>query len=84
METGEKNRVSCHSAMFLFCEESLGKIDAQDVELFRTFLRLLWLESVDYFGTSEYFSENFDGDAITKISLYTNEPCDEHAAYFRR
>ena len=26
--------------------------------------RILLLESVDYFGTSEYFTENFDGEAI--------------------
>ena len=26
--------------------------------------RILLLESVDYFGTSECFSENFDGEAI--------------------
>ena len=26
--------------------------------------RILLLESVDYFGTSECFSENFDGGAI--------------------
>ena len=26
--------------------------------------RILLLESVDYFGTSEYFKENFDGEAI--------------------
>ena len=27
--------------------------------------RILLLESVDYFGTSECFTENFDGEAIT-------------------
>ena len=26
--------------------------------------RILLLESVDYFETSEYFTENFDGEAI--------------------
>ena len=26
--------------------------------------RILLLESVDYFGTSECFTENFDGEAI--------------------
>ena len=26
--------------------------------------RILLLESVDYFGTSECFAENFDGEAI--------------------
>ena len=42
-----------------FCEESLGKINAN--ERFRAFtervgLRILSLERVDYFGPSEYFS----------------------------
>ena len=40
---------------------SLGKIDVKGVELF-------WNDSVhesdDYFGTIEYLSENFDGEAI--------------------
>ena len=40
------------------CEESLEKINAKDIELFQhgpvhEFYRF---ESVDYFGTSEYFS----------------------------
>ena len=49
----------------LFCEESLGKIDAE-MSNFRERVgpRILLLESVDYFGTSECFSENFDGEAI--------------------
>ena len=43
--------------------------------------RILSLESVDYFGASEYFSENFNVKAINrssneKLSLYANEPCD--------
>ena len=43
--------------------------------------RILSLESVDYFGATEYFSENFDVKAINwssneKLSLYVNEPCD--------
>ena len=37
-------------------------------------------KSVDYFGTVEYFSENFNGE----ISLYANESYDERAVYFRR
>ena len=66
METGDKNR-NVSQRHTLFCEESLGKIDAKDVKLF-------WNGSVhefyclkaftDYFGESEYFSENFDGEAI--------------------
>jgi len=31
--------------------------------------RILSLESVDYFGTSEYFSENFDGEAINVLKI---------------
>ena len=31
--------------------------------------RILLLESVDYFGTSECFTENFDGEAITGRAL---------------
>ena len=55
LETGYKNRdVSQRHA--LFCDESLEKIDAKD--------GILSLESVDYFGTNEYFSENFFGEAI--------------------
>ena len=75
-KTVEKNRdVSQRHA--LFCEGSFGKIDAKDVELFRNGSVH---ESVDYFGTIEYFSENFDGE----ISLYANESYDERAVYFRR
>ena len=45
------------------------------------------LESIDYFGTSEFFNENFHGRAIKwlsneKLSLYANETCDEHRVYF--
>ena len=43
----------------MFCEESLGNINAKDVEL-------VLLESVDYFRTSEYFGGRekiFDGEA---------------------
>ena len=61
----------------VFCEGSFGKIDAKDVEPFRNGSVH---ESVDYFGTVEYFSENFAGE----ISLYANESYDERAVYFRR
>ena len=46
--------------------KSLEKIDAKDVKAFlkRVGLRILLLESVDYFGESEYFRENFNGEAI--------------------
>ena len=38
----------------MFCEESLGKVNAKDLELFRNRLvhKILLLESADYFGTS--------------------------------
>jgi len=60
VETGDKNRGVPHRYT-LFCEERLGKINAKDVELF-----LNWLvhESVDYFGTTGHFSENFAGEAV--------------------
>ena len=51
----------------LFCEESLGKIDAEmSMQAFRERVgpRILLLECVDYFRASEYFTENFDGEAI--------------------
>ena len=53
-------------------------------------LRILSLESPDYFGTSEYFSgwkkrkKNLESEAICKLSLYANESCDDHAVYFQR
>ena len=56
METGNKNRdvTQCHA---LFCEESLGKIDAKDVELFRNgsvheFCRLKALITLEQVNTS--------------------------------
>ena len=36
--------------------------------------RILLLESVDYFGTSECFTENFDGEAIDWSGV-VNFPC---------
>ena len=77
----------------MFWEESLGKIK------FRAFSkrvgpRILSLESVDYFGTSEYYCvvEKKKRNLISKtamvgccrLSLYANGSCDEHAIYFRR
>ena len=56
METGNKNRDVPHRY-----EERLGQIDAKDVELF---LNGSVHESVDYFGTTEHFSENFAGEAV--------------------
>ena len=78
----------------MFCEESLGKIK------FRAFPkrvgpRILWLESVDYFGTSKHYTEWSEKKirilisktamiGCCKLSLYANGFCDEHAVYFRR
>ena len=66
METGDKNcYVSKHHV--LFCEESSGKIDAELSSFSgtgRSTNSVGSLESVDNFGTSEYFSENVDGKTI--------------------
>ena len=66
VETGDKNcYVSQHHV--LFCEEILGKIDAELSSFSGTGQctnSIGSLESVDNFGTSEYFCENFDGEAI--------------------
>ena len=66
MESGDKNCcVSKHHV--LFCEESSGKIDAELSSFSgrgRSTNSVGSLESVDNFGTSEYFSENVDGEAI--------------------
>ena len=66
METGDKNcYVSRHHV--LFCEEILGKIDAELSSFAgtgRSTNSIGSLESVDNFGTSQYFSENFDREAI--------------------
>ena len=76
----------------MFCEESLGKIK------FRAFpkrvgLRILSLESVDYFGASEHYwvvekkkerrilISKIAMIRCCKLSLYANESCDEHAIY---
>ena len=76
VETGDKNcYVSKHHV--LFCEESLGKIDAELSSFSgtgRSTNSIGSLESVDNFGTSEYVSENFDGEA-RKWSGVENFPC---------
>ena len=65
MDTGDKNH-NVPQRHTLFCEESLAKIDAKEWQAFleqvSPWIRLL--ERVDYFGESEYFGENFDGEAI--------------------
>ena len=66
LETGYKNRdVSQRHASF--CDESLEKIDAKD--------GILSLESVDYFGTNEYVSEN-KLVRCCKLSLHASGSCD--------
>ena len=53
--------------MFYFVKKSLGKIDAELSSFSgsgRSTNSIGSLESVDNFGTSEYFCENFDGEAI--------------------
>ena len=88
VETVHKNRdVSQRHASF--GEESLEEIDANMSSFSGTgrVTNSIRLESVDYFGISEYFSDNFDGEATKlvgccKLSLYANESCDEHAVGF--
>ena len=61
VETGDKNRdVSQRHASF--CEESLGRSDVKDDELFHEFYRLKALISLEQVNTN--FSENLDGGAI--------------------
>ena len=76
METGDKNcYLSKHHV--LFCEESLGKIDAELSSFSgtgRSTNSIGSLESVDNFGTREYFSENFYGEAIN-LSRVENFHC---------
>ena len=76
METEDKNcSVSKHHV--LFCEESLGKIDAELSSFSgtgRSTNSMGSLKSVDNFGTREYFSENFYGEAIN-LSRVENFHC---------
>ena len=80
----------------MFCEEIIGKIK------FRAFPkrvgpRILSLESVDYFGTSENYRvvekikikiriliSKTAMVGCCKLSLYANGSYNEHAIYFRR
>ena len=77
----------------MLSEESLGKIKFKAIPK-RVGSRILSLESVDYFGTSEHYwmVENKKRILISKtemvgcckLLLYANEYCDEHAVYFPR
>ena len=64
METGDKNR-NVSQRHTLFCEESLGKIE-QKMSSFsgmgRSANSIAWKRW--FLRESEYFSENFDGEAI--------------------
>ena len=72
-------------------------ISSLNLELSRNVLVLefyRWLESVDYFRTTEHYRMVKKKIRILisktamvgccKLSLYANESCDEHAVYFRR
>ena len=76
----------------MFCKESLGKIK------FRVFpkhvgSRILSLESIDYFQTSEHyrvvetkiriFVSKTAMVGCYKLSLYAKGSCDEYAIYFQ-
>ena len=65
VETEDGNCYQLSQRQALFCEVSLGKIDAGMSNFPGTGRsRILLLESVDYFGTIECFTETFDGEAI--------------------
>ena len=75
----------------MFCEESLGKIKFRAL-LKRVGPRILSLESVDYFGTSEHYrvvekNRNLHQTVFiskTAMIIVCKWFCDEHAIYFRR
>ena len=60
-----KIATSCHNAMLYFVKKVYEKL-MQGCRTFRERVgpRILLLKRVDYFGTSECFTENFDGEAI--------------------
>ena len=63
METRDRNcNRSEHHA--LFCEERKDWYERCQAFLEWVGSQILSFESIDYFGTSEYFSDNFDGEAI--------------------
>ena len=79
----------------MFCEESLGKINKCDLELFRNgsvheFYRLKALITLEQVNTTEWSKKirilisKIAMVGCGKLSLYANESCDEHAIYFRR
>ena len=81
-------RIVAWSKPRMFCKESLGKIKFGAFPK-RVGPRILSLERVDYFGTSEHFWVGRKKIRILiskiamigcgKLSLYANGSCDEHA-----
>ena len=72
VETGDKNGdVSQRHASF--CEESLGRSDEKDDELFHEFYRLKALISLEQVNTN--FSENLDGGVLVDRVLKTFIVC---------
>ena len=81
-------RIVAWSKPRMFCKESLGKIKFGAFPK-RVGPRILSLERVDYFGTSEHFWVGRKKIRIIiskiamigcgKLSLYANGSCDEHA-----
>ena len=61
----EDGNCTCHGAMLYFVKKAQERL-TQRCRAFqeRVGSRILLLESVDYFGTSECFTENFDAEAI--------------------
>ena len=72
VETGDKNRdvPQRHAS---FCEESLGRSDAKDDELFHEFYRLKALISLEQVNTN--FSKNLDGGVWVDRVLKTFIVC---------
>ena len=92
VETGNKNR--CVIEATHVCKESLGNIKFRAFPK-RVCPRILSLESVDYFGTSEHYCvvqkkkiriliSNTAMVGCCKTFMYANGSCDERAVHFRR
>ena len=79
-----------------FVKKSLGKFKRRRDFPELVGPRILSLKGVDYFETNEYFSGRKRQESLcanlrwwgwlvgcSKLSLYVNDSCDEHAVYFR-
>ena len=64
VETGDKN-CNVPQRHALFCEDILGTINVKVIKLFQNGS----VESIDYFGKGQYFSENSDVEAINWSSV---------------